>query len=286
MECCGQNPKCSWRLDEWAVTDRRPLSTSLVVEGESNRSGWGSRSSVRSGKVSLLWRNRVELVFEYRHGNKRMKNVKEVLMKWDKGGNENIANSQRRFKTVSPKTVSFSCFVSFPFSLPSVVLRTAVCTKQDSLNVYFPSDVMVPELIFWRISLHWTSAARSKRPAPTLESVCRNPTNPTSLPVPGRVKNVASPSPPWHSPSVLPRVPGCRWILHQGLCFQWVQTHTSCNSQEGHSPTNSFLTFQCFLCPSIPNHRPHPHPASLSGLFQVKHLTHTPPSDSPRNAFH
>lgn len=89
------------------------------------------------------------------------------------------------------------------------------------------------------------------------------------------------PPPPWHSPSVLPRAPGCRWILHQGLCFQQVQTQ-----QPEPSPTNSCITFQGFLYPSIPNHRPCPHPASLSGIFQVKHLTHTPPSDSPRNAFH
>ena len=64
------------------MIDRRPLSTtSLVVERESNRSGWWSRSSIRPRKVSLQWGNRLELVFKYRHGNKRMKNVKEVLMK-------------------------------------------------------------------------------------------------------------------------------------------------------------------------------------------------------------
>lgn len=230
MECCGQNPRCSWWLDEWAGMDRRPLSTSLVVEGESNRSGWQSRSSVRSRKVSLQWGNRLELVFEYRHGNKRMKNVKEVLMTWGKGGNENIADSQRRFKTVSPKIVSFFLFCFFSFL--SVVLRTAVCTKQDSLNVCFPSDVMVPELMFWRISLHWTSAARSQWPAPTFESVCRNPTTLRPFLCLEESRMWLFLPPPWHSPSVLLRVPGCRWILHQGLCFQQVQTHTSCNSQD------------------------------------------------------
>lgn len=36
---------------------------------------------IQKSLASMGKQNRVELVFECRHGNKRMKNVKEVLMK-------------------------------------------------------------------------------------------------------------------------------------------------------------------------------------------------------------
>lgn len=107
--------------------------------------------------------------------------------------------------------------------------------------------------------------------------------------------------------SYQPYVPPCAWksqecgpflplpgILRQ-FCLELLAADESCTKgsassrsrqQPEPSPTNSCITFQGFLYPSIPNHRPCPHPASLSGIFQVKHLTHTPPSDSPRNAFH
>lgn len=45
--------------------------------------------------------------------------------------------------------------------------------------------------------------------APALGSVCRNPTNPATLSVPGEVKNVTPPS-TFLAPQSACRVPGCR----------------------------------------------------------------------------
>lgn len=55
-----------------------------------------------------------------------------------------------------------------------------------------------------------------KGATPALGSICRSPSNSVSLPILHPEEREGSSSPrPWPPPSVLPGVPGCRWIVHQ-----------------------------------------------------------------------
>lgn len=130
-----------------------------------------------------------------------------------------------KLQTANPGIMPFFLFF---LNCPLLSLEKWFVPSRTQLNSFSPPDVMVLGLMFWRISFHWTLAAtwhsqkdmqkqetyarrkaRSKWHAPTLERVCRNPTNLPSLPVPGRVRNVALPS------TLLASTvsPGCRWIL-------------------------------------------------------------------------